>query len=58
MDFTCGTHVGEEKCNQSLAGIPEGQGKLRRTRRGWENVIKMEVNIRKGGRELNFYGTE
>ena len=58
MGFTCGTHVGEEKGNQSLAGKPEGQEKLRRPRKRWEDNIKMDVNIRNRGSELDSYGTE
>jgi len=51
-------HVVEEKCDQSLAGKLEAQEKLRRPRKRWEDNIKMDVNIRIRGRELDFYGTE
>lgn len=56
MGFTRGKDVGEEKCNQSLAGKPEGQKKLRRLRKRRKDNIKMDVNIRKVESELDFYG--
>ena len=56
MGFTRGKDVGEVKCNQSLAGKPEGQKKLRRLRKRRKDNIKMDVNIRKVESELDFYG--
>ena len=41
MGFTCGKHVGEEKCNQSLAGKTEGQEKLRRLRKNVRIILKL-----------------
>jgi len=41
-----------------LAAKPEGQEKLRRPRKRWEDNIKIDVNIGSRGRELCFYGTE
>jgi hypothetical protein len=36
----------------------KGQEKLRRPRKRWEDNIETEVNIRKGGRKLDLYGSE
>ena len=58
MGFTCSTHVGEEKCNQSFAEKTEVQEKLRKPNKRWEDNFKMDANIRKGGCELDSYGSE
>lgn len=42
-----------------FGGKTEGQENLRRPRKkNGRNNIKMDVNIKKGGSELDFYGTE
>ena len=36
-------HVGHERCVQGLVGKPEGNRPLGRSRRRWEDNIKMDI---------------
>jgi hypothetical protein len=41
MGRTCGTYGGEEMCIRALVGTPEGRRPLGRSRRRWEDNIKI-----------------
>jgi hypothetical protein len=43
VGWTCNTHGSGEKCHRVLIGRPEGKRPLGRSRRRWENNIKMEL---------------
>jgi hypothetical protein len=40
---TCGTHGGGERCLEGIGWEPEGKRSLRRSRRRWEDNIKMDL---------------
>jgi hypothetical protein len=48
MGGACGVHGGGEECIQNLVGRPEGRRALGRSRRRWEDNIKMDL------REITF----
>ena len=39
----CSTYGGEQRCIQDLVGKPEGKRPLGRTRRKWDDNIKMDL---------------
>jgi hypothetical protein len=43
VGWTCGTHGGGEGAYRVLVGSPEGRRQLGRTRRRWEDNIKMDL---------------
>jgi hypothetical protein len=43
MDESCSTYGGEEMLIQDFVGKPEGKRPLGRTRRRWEDNIKMDL---------------
>ena len=50
MGGTCSTYGGEERCIQGLVGTTEGKRQLGRTRRRWEDNIKMDIQEMGSGR--------
>ena len=49
MGRTCGAYWGGERCAQGSSGKPEGKRPLGRSRRRWEDNIKMDLREVGGG---------
>jgi len=43
MGGACSTYVGEERLYRVLVGKPEGKRPLERSRLGWEDNIRMDL---------------
>jgi hypothetical protein len=43
VDGAFGTYGNEERCDRVLVGKPEEKRQLGRTRRKWEDIIKMDL---------------